>query len=292
MRFPVRAVAGLLGAFLTWPALATSLRMEASTTWADNISRSAAAADQTDAWRHDLQLSGSHLLPLATGVSLIGGASLGAELMPGYSRNSAWLAGASAELRKKFGLGALAPVLAVNVGLQRREARIPGDHAWIASGSLQLSKRLTDAWRVAVTGDWEQNYAAHSTFDVRHHRLFATVSWDVTERWQFSGGRGSLWGDFDASASWNSWSRALAGLISPAVGRYYPTVSWEVTDAYGSRWVTYRVTGRSDFWWLQLSPAIGANTSLLLRYDSSHTENLVKIAYQQFSWTLGLSHRF
>ena len=106
------------------------------------------------------------------------------------------------------------------------------------------------------------------------------------------GRHGSLWGDFDASASWATWQRALGGLLSPAVTAYYPTVSWEVTDAYGPRWVTYRVTGRSDFWWLQLSPAIGANTSLMLRYEASYTENVAGVDYELHSWTLGVSHRF
>ena len=292
MRFPARAAVGLVAALLFLPAFAVSLRLDASTTWADNISRSSAASDQTDAWRHDAQLTASQLLPLATGVSLTTEASVGREIMPSFSRNSAWLGGANVELRKKFGLGAFAPVFALDVGLQRREARIPGDHSWIASGSLQLAKRLTDSWRVSVTGDWQQNYAAHSTFDVRHHRLFATLTWDLTDHWQLSGGHGSLWGDFDASASWATWQRALGGLLSPAVTAYYPKVSWEVTNAYGPGWVTYRVSGRSDFWWMQLSPAIGTNTSLLLRYESSYTTNLAKIEYEQYSWTLGVSHRF
>ena len=98
--------------------------------------------------------------------------------------------------------------------------------------------------------------------------------------------------DFVANAGWPIWQRALAGQITPTIAQYYNTVSWEITDAYGPRWVTYRVTGRSDFWWLELSPALGRNTSLPLRFETSYTVNVIGIAYRQTLWTLGLVHRF
>jgi hypothetical protein len=289
---PVCATAVLLAALVSSPAFAVSLRLDASTTWADNISRSAVPADQIDALRHDVQLTASHLQPLATGMSLIATANAGGELVPSFLRNSAYLGGASVTLRNKFGLGAFAPVFAAEVGLQRREARIAGDTGWLASGAVILSKRFTTSLRASFTGDWEQHYAAHSTFDVRHHRAFAAVTWDLTDRWQLSGGHGSLWGDFVASASGATWWRALGGLISPAVTSYYRTISSEVTDAYGSGWVSYRVTGRSDFWWLELSPALGPNTSLPLRYESDYTVNRAGVEYEQYRWTLGVLHRF
>ncbi len=292
MIHPERVAAFLLAALALNSASAVSLSFDASTTWADNFSRSALPADQTDAFFHDAHLTASHLRPLATGLSLIEEASAGYEVVPRFPRNSAYLGGTTVALRKKFGIGAFAPVLATEIGLQRREARIAGDNSWIAAGALRFSQRFTDAWRASLTGDWEQHYAADSTFDVRHHRLFGTLTWDITDRWQLSGGHGSLWGDFDASASWNTWGRALGGLISPAVAAYYNTISWEVTNAYGPGWVTYRVTGRSDFWWLELSPALGANTSLPLRYEGSTTVNRAGIKYEQYSWTLSVLHRF
>ena len=292
MIHPVRVAAFFFAALALNSASAVSLSLDASATWADNISRSAFPADQTDALRHDARLTASQLRPLATGLSLIAEAGAGYEIVPRYPRNSAYFGGATVALRKKFGLGAFAPVFVTEVGLQRREARLAGDDSWIASGAMRFSQRFTDAWRASLTGDWEQHYAAHSTFDVRHHRVFATLTWDLTERWQLSGGHGSLWGDFDASASAGTWWRALNGFISPGVTTYYNTVSWEVTDAYGPGWVSYRVTGRSDFWWLELSPALGPNTSLPLRYESAYAVNRAGVKYEQYSWTLGVLHRF
>ena len=53
---------------------------------------------------------------------------------------------------------------------------------------------------------------------------------------------------------WARWPRALSGALGTNVSDYYNTVPWAVTDSYGPGWVTYRVTGRVSFWWLELSP--------------------------------------
>jgi hypothetical protein len=295
MSRPTRAAASflaILAALAGSPAFAASLRMEAVTTWAENISRAASPANWIDALRQEAHVTASHLQPLATGLSLLAEGDAGFEAVPRYQLNTMFAAGATVQLRKKFGLGAFAPVLAAEVGLRRREARLAADASWSATGALRFSQRFTDQWRASLAGDWRQHYASHSTFDIRHHRLIGSVTWDLTDRWQLTYGRGSLWGDFVANASSAVWSRALAGLISPAIGAYYNTVSWEVTDAYGPGWVSYRVTGRSDFWWLELAPALGRNTSLPLRYESTFTKNLVGVTYRQDLWTLGVLHRF
>lgn len=276
----------------TLPVRAASYRMEAVTTWAENINRASSPADWADTVRHEARATASLLTPIATGVSLITEADFGYTIVPRYMRNTAAAASARAALRWKFGLGAFAPVLTTDVALARRETRIPGDTGWLATGSLHLSRRFTESWRASLTGDWSQNYAAHATFDTRHHRLHGSVTYDLNDRWQLTYGRGSLWGDITANASARVWSRALAGLISPAIGAYYPTLSWETTDSFGPGYVTYRLKARSDFWWLELAPALGRNTSLPLRYESTVTMNFVGVKYRQDLWSLGLLHRF
>jgi hypothetical protein len=273
-------------------ALPVTLRMGASTTWAENISRSASPGDWRDTLRHEGSVTAGLLTPLASGVSLISDAAVGYESVPRFVRNTDYTAYLQSALRWKFGLGAFAPVATAEAGLARRESRIDGDTGWFASGTLHVAKRFTDAWRASLTGDWEQHYAAHPTFDTRHHRLFGTLSWDITDHWQLTYGRGSLWGDFVANASPLTWSRAFAGQISPAVAVYYPTLSYETSNSYGPGWVSYRAKGRSDFWWLELSPALGPNTSLPLRFESTYTENFVGVHYRQSFWTLGILHRY
>jgi hypothetical protein len=227
--------------------LPITLRAEGSASWAENISRSSASTDWRDTARHNGEVTASMLTPLATGVSLISEVAAGYESVPRYVLNTEYSATARAQLRWKFGLGAYTPVVTLSTSLSRREARIDAADGWRATGALRISKRFTESWRASVTGDWEQVYASHTTFDVRHHRLLGTLTYDLNDRWQLTYGRGSLWGDFVANASARVWNRALTGQLSPAIGAYYPTLSWEVTNSYGPAWVSYRAKGRADF---------------------------------------------
>ena len=272
--------------------LPISARMEASATWSENIARASSPANWFDTIRQDTRFTASLLTPIATGLSVITELDAGYETVPRYARNTATSAGARAVVRYKFGLGAYTPVLTADTALARRDARIDGDTGWLATGALRLSQRFTDSWRASVTGDWTQHYASHSTFDIRHHRFLGTITYDLNSTWQLTYGRGRLWGDFTANAAGNIWTRALAGLLGADIGRYYNTVAYETTDSYGPGWVTYRVTGHSDFWWLELAPALGPNTSLPLRYESTFTVNVVGVKYRQDLWTLGILHRF
>ena len=200
--------------------------------------------------------------------------------------------GASGQVRQKFGLGPYAPVVAFHAGLQGRDMRLDGNDGWTATSGLQLTKRLTPSWRVAGIGDWQQHYARSAVFATKHRRVLGSVAWDFSDRWSLSHGRGRLWGSFTANASPAVWPRALAGALGERVASYYHSIPWEVTHVVDPGWVTYLVDGRVDFWWLELSPVLGRNTSLPLRYESFVSENKVGIRYRQDVWTLQLLHRF
>jgi hypothetical protein len=123
--------------------------MESITTWAETISRSSSPRNWIDALRQEAHLSGSHLHPLATGLNVVVGGDVGFETVPRFQRNTAYSAGGTVQVRKKFGLGAFVPVVTAEVGFQRREARIRSEDSWIATGALRLAQRFTDEWRQA-----------------------------------------------------------------------------------------------------------------------------------------------
>lgn len=274
------------------PLYAANFRAEASATWAENIGRSSAPGDWRDAWRYEGRAAYSVFREWRAGFVTTGEVDAGFEHTPRFSEQTAFTGGFSGQLRQKFGYGAFAPVLSLDAGLRRRAAQLDGDDGWTATAGLRVARRITQAWRVAATGDWQQHYARHSIFDTRHHRVFGTLTWDISPRWQLSHGNGRLWGDFTANASWPVWANALSGAFGPAIESYYNTVAWDITHGYGPNWVTYRVTGHVSFWWLELSPALGRNTSLPLRYESRFSVNKVGIKYRQDLWSLQLLHRF
>jgi hypothetical protein len=274
------------------PARAVNLRMEASTTWAENIGRSTAGADMRNAQRYEARASLSLFREWVPGFSLRGEFSAGLETVRGYALLGQFTAGPNVQFRRKFGLGAFAPSVELNSGFTSRSARYDGNDGWTATAGLRVAKRLTSAWRFAAVADWQQDYARESIFDTRHHRVFGTVTWDIDDRWQLSYGNGRLWGDFTANASAAVWPKALAGALGTHISEYYQTVSWRPTGIMGPNWVTYRVTGHVDFWWLELTPALGRNTSLPLRYENRFSLNKVGIKYRQELWSIGLLQRF
>lgn len=272
--------------------LPVTLRLESSAGWVDNISRTSSGPDQREAARLTATASASTFRNWKSGFVTSADLSATLDHVPDYSRAGAVTLGPQFGVRHKFGLGAFAPVLDASAALAYRDARHSSDNGWTGRASLRFGKRLTRAWRVALTGDWQQHRARAETFDTNHRRLFAGVHWDLSARWQLGAGAGRLWGDFTANAAGPTWARALAGDFGPAISTYYNSVARETTGIYGPNWVTYRVSGHADFQWFELSPAIGRNTSLPLRLERLAATNLVGIKYRQDSVTLSLLHRF
>jgi hypothetical protein len=291
--FPLRGLRSCALAAIAVVSLpGADLRMQASTTWAENIARSSHPADQRTAVRYEGLAAASLFRQWTDGLITVGEIGAGFEAVPRYNRTDATLFGFDGRARQKFGWGAFAPVLAFEAGLQHRAARLDDNDGWTSRAGLSLGKRLTPAWRLTAVGDWEQHDARNQVFDTRHRRLFGVVTWDLSRRLQLSHGIGRLWGDFTANASSGVWSRALSGGLGPKVAATYNVIPWRTTDAYGPGWVTYRVTGRVNFWWLELSPALGRDTSLPLRCEVRESLNQAGIRYRQEFWSVQWLHRF
>lgn len=290
---PRFGVSVLLFGLLALPEVrAVNLRMEAATTRIENITRASAPTDWKDANRHEALLSLGQHREWRTGLLAVGSVDFGAEDVTHFNLLTATTQGLSGTLRWKFGFGAFAPWIAADAGLRYRSSRLDFDDGWTKTVALRAGKRFTSNLRVTAVADWQQQDSSSAIFDLKHHRVFATVTWDITDRLQLSHGNGRLWGTFTANASPGVWSRALAGELGAALGAYYNTIPWAVTESYGRGWVTYRVDGHVSFWWLELSPALGRNTSLPLRYESRLAVNLVGVKYRQDLWSLALLHKF
>ena len=281
-----------LGLACTASGAFSNLRLQTSANWAENISRSSSALDWADAMTYEAGISTDHRQQFTSSLTGMVQLQAGALFRPQYNRNDELNLGLTGELRKKFGLGPMAPILTATGSITGKSARMSGNDGWTVTGALNASKRITEAWRLSATADWHNHYADSATFDVRYQRIFGELFWDITDRWQVSYGYGRFWGDFTANASPIIWPRAIGGLLGPAISNYYNAMPWEVTDSYGPGWVTYRVYGKSRLWWLQVSPAFTDRTSLSLRYDSVFTVNKVNVKYRTDKWTLSLLHNF
>jgi len=285
-------IVATLAALAAAGATAVEYRAQAAATWTENISRTSFTPNAKDAASYSLDASATHARQLAPAWTVIGALELGAEQVPDFGGLDRLGAGARATLRRKFGLGPLAPVLDASVGLARVEFREPGRSGWRSDGGLTLAKRLNESWRVAAFAQWESFTAAGAPFDTRHRRLGAEASWAVGERWRLGAGGARLRGQIVANAAWAVWGPAIGGAFGPVVSGYYNSVPWAVTDTFGDGWVAYRVDCTADFLWGEASFDLGERTRAVLRRETVKVVNRISIRYDTEIWSLGVVHRF
>jgi len=260
--------------------------------WNDNLSHSALAADERTAEVYTASGSFDQRFSLTRDLALLAGGTAALETCPRYDDLDRVSAGAHAELRKKFGLGPLAPVLSLDLGAGGAAFRDSYRDGWSADVTAGLAKRVNDAWRVAVKADWSRQEARQTVYDCENRGLSAETSWDVTDRWQVALGVGREWGQQEASASWNAWSYRYYGGAGPAVANYYGQVPYTYSNTFGPGWVAYRVTGHADLGWLSLAPALGPDTALPLRYEAVEVYAGAGTRYISHQLSLSLLHRF
>lgn len=270
-----------------WPA-----ELSARSVWAENYSRTSDPNTAKDAATHEFAASTGVSRQLPSGWLATGDGTISWETVPKFDALDAWKFSVQGGLRRKFGLGALAPTLQVSASALRAEFEEKGRSGTQLQAGLRLGKRLTSSWRAAVGAEWTVYYAKHAPFDLHQNRVFIETAWDVTDRWQLSAGAARVEGEITANAANNVYMTALMGGFGPAIQSYYRSVPWQVTDTFGPGWIAYRVDAKADLWWFGVSPALGEHTSLPLRYERAEVVNRVGVEYVSEFWSLGLQHRF
>lgn len=271
---------------------AVEYRAQATSTWVENLSRTSFVPAAKDGQVLALSGTATHARQLAPRWTLIAGLDVAWESVPEFDALDHATVGARLTLRRKFGLGPMAPVLDVALGASRAAFRESGRSGWRSEASATVSKRLTTAWRVSATGQWEKFEASHAAFDTQSRRLGVEASWDASAQWRLTAGVARLWGQIVTNATGAGWSQALAGGFGPVVKEYYTRTAWEVSDTFGPGWVAYRVDGDVDLWWTGISYSLSEHTRIPLRYESAKVINLVGVRYDSTFWSLGLVHRF
>jgi hypothetical protein len=274
------------------PLRAAIIRADASIHWTENLARTSAAANERDAYGADVHGSAGWSRQLAPNLSALTHVEAALHATPKYELREHASLGVGANLRYKLGLGPLAPVFAASASAAAKIARLDDDSGFTTMLEVHGTKRLHEAVLVGATIEWKRHRADSATFDVGHRRYTAHASWDVTDRWRISHGHARLEGSFTANAAGAAWNRAIGGQVSPEVTSYYNSIPWQVTEIYGPAWVTYNVSGRAKYWWLEISPALTERSSLTLRYEQVAARNLIGIEYDQSIWSLSLAHQF
>ncbi|WP_438479445.1 hypothetical protein [Oleiharenicola lentus] len=264
----------------------------ASGGWVENLSRSSNPLDMRESMQYDANVTAGASRQISRNWLLTYGADAGYYTIPEFDRNAYFTIGMRGGLQRKFGLGALAPVLSFNTSYVYKDARINSNDGGTLTGSVNLSKRIIPSVRVGATAEWLDHYAQGGVFDTQQRTLSIDAAWDITDKWRLSGSAGQLSGKIVATAGATVWGRAQAGFLGPAIAAYYNTTPSETTNAFGPGWVSYIVEADVDLWSVALTHSFSENTSVNLNLSSAYATNIVNVRYLQRTWGFGLAHRF
>lgn len=270
-----------------WP-----LDLVARSSWAENYSRTSDPVTAKDAAVHEISVTTGVAQPLASGWLASADGTIARESVPRYDALDAWRFSLQGGLRRKFGLGPLAPVVQVTASALRASFNEGGRSGTQLQGGVRLGKRFASSWQAELGAEWTRYYARHAPFDLHQRKVFLETSWDVTERWQLSAGAARLEGEITANAAGPAYMAAMAGAYGPVVGSYYRSTPWHVTGTFGPGWIAYRVEAEADLWWAGIAPALGEHTSLPFRYERADVVSRAGVRYVSEFWSLGLVHRF
>lgn len=293
MKHPLLLLAlGSLPLTPSFSALPLDYSASASYLWTENLGRASGPADYHNASSYEAAFTLGHTRQLTPRLVARAQFELSSAITPDYDRLNEVVFGPSLSLQRRFGLGPTAPALAFDASLLRREARLDARDAYLLSARLTGSKRFNPLLAVAADIEWSEDVARSNLYDVHHYGASLRVLLDPHPRLRFTTGAGHRDGTFTTGASNARFLAALGGALGPEIAAYYNAIPIGVTHTFEPGWFSYRVEGKLDYWWFQLSPALTDRLALALRYERLHAVNKVNVGYRQDTFSASLLYAF
>jgi hypothetical protein len=254
----------------------------ASASWADNITRSPYIVAAHAAALFDVTGVAEWRSQVSRDVSLQFDANAGFESCPKYDGLDRVLAGVQFSAQRKFGLGPLAPALRAELSYTGNSYREAQRNSTRLIASLSWTKRWDDSWQTVLAAEYLRNDGRAPAYDYHNRGLSLEARYDVSERWQLAAGLRRQWGE-QLTYAW------LGGS-----GATFPYVFdiWRNTteiSTFGPNWNAYSIDAHADTLWFSISPALGGNRSLPLRFEQtsvvgrgeSYRTGLISLSYVQ-----------
>ena len=269
-------------AFSLRPALraedwAPNLTLDA--TWVNNASNANLPGDQIDALRTRADLLASERYGLGRDDSLHPAFHAGAEWWPRYQGLTTGALGARVEWQHKFGMGPLAPVLALGGGGDFVAARESGRRGTEVLASLGVRKRFGNLWRAALVHEWSQHSARAAVFDRTGNETTLEVARDVTDVARFTFALRYRSGDVISYAT-----PPRPDLVTLAPHRLD-------VETFGRPMVAYSVDAPTVGARLGLIRAIDEHSAITASYEYRTTERS-PLRYVNHLVSLGIVHQF
>ncbi len=234
----------------------------ASTSWEDNITRCPDPDAARSAALYDITGSAEWRNQLNRDVALQFEADAGVETCPRYDGLDRMLAGVELSVRRKFGLGPLAPAFRAGLSFTGSSYRESFRNSTRLIAGLSWTKRWDESWQTVLAAEFLRNDGRAHVYDYQNQGLSFEVRYDLSERWQLAAGVRRQWGD-QVTYAWLGGSGALYP---------YGYETWKnSTDVstYGPNWNAYTIDAHADSYWFSISPALDGNRSLPLRFEET-----------------------
>jgi hypothetical protein len=150
-------------------------------TWHDNASNADRAADKISTWQTNADIVANERYGLTGADAVHLGFHLGGDWWPDYRNLMTGAAGVRADWEHKFGLGALAPILSVELAADQVAARETGRRGTSSGVTVALRKRFNDLWKASLRTEFSQMYARSAVYDRDGTQTTLEVSRDLGE---------------------------------------------------------------------------------------------------------------
>ena len=242
----------------------------------DNITKSIQEEKSDFALNASLDFSTLHIINRDWQLSY--GGSVQTSAWQEYSGLNLTEIGAHSTLRRKFGLGPYAPRLEMRAEVSHQLSKVEEwSGNWVRVGAT-FHQRFSPQWQASLNGVHEQLFAKRDVYSTTSTTTTATIDFDLTEEWRISVSTGYSDGDHLAWCR-NSWSSFVG------------TVQW-LDGIFGGDWFPYQSKGHTVAGAINLSRAIGPNSTITLSYDISETRSSKNHVYQNQIIRLQLIHAF
>lgn len=155
-------------------------------TWQSNATNASRTPDILAALQLQSEFSAARRLALTGSDALRGGGQLAVEAWPRYDGLDRAAAGIRIGWTHKFGLGPLAPTLALDLAGDALAARESGRAGRAGAATLALQKRLDDQWRLALAHERARYDARQPAFDRTGEETSLRADYDFDPRWRLS----------------------------------------------------------------------------------------------------------
>lgn len=260
-------------------------------TWHDNLTQAVAGVEHLAATQFAASLAAEHCHTLNRDDALLLGAAINAEAWSRYTGLDRATLGGQLGWRHRFGLGAYAPTLRLDLATAVVVARESARTGNQSTATLRASRRFSPETRLDLAADYGRQTARDTVLGQQRGSLSAEVAYDPNPQWRW---RGRVrWANGDVlvyhPVTWTPWG--WQHLHGYGAGYNYYAFPTSIVRTFGPPHHAHRVFAHTWSYSLGVSPAIGPRTALTFQIERAETA-YDAISYINHALTLGVAHQF